>query len=155
MNTTPKRTDSGFDEEVQERHAEMVSKLVKDPREILEDILANDIYQDLDLLHSVLGISGEAGELVDAIKKHVIYNKPLDRENVIEELGDMEFYLEQLRQAVGVTREETLQANINKLAKRYPNFQYTNQRAHERTDKQPEAVDSGFDIQQPDAKSCQ
>lgn len=35
------------------------------------------------------GVSGEAGELLDAVKKSVVYKKPLDRENVVEELGDL------------------------------------------------------------------
>src|SRR5574343_533576 len=39
------------------------------------------------LLHAAVGISGEAGELLDAVKKTWIYNKSLDVQNVIEELG--------------------------------------------------------------------
>lgn len=46
--------------------------------------------------HALLGIIGELGELTDAHKKHAIYEKPLDRGNVIEELGDIRFYLQML-----------------------------------------------------------
>lgn len=70
------------------------------------------------------------------MKKHVIYNKPLDRENVVEELGDLEFYMEQLRQNVGITREETLAANIAKLEIRYNGLRYSDQAAQQRADKQ-------------------
>lgn len=83
-----------------------------------------------------MGISGEAGELLDAIKKGVIYRKPLDRENIIEELGDIEFYLEGLRQQLHISREETLLANINKLSKRYEKLSYSNDAAQTRADKQ-------------------
>ena len=43
-------------------------------------------------VHMGIGIFGEVGELVDAIKKAAVYNKPMDNENVLEELGDIEFY---------------------------------------------------------------
>lgn len=43
--------------------------------------------------HAAMGIVGEIGELVDAIKKHTIYGKPLDTVNIMEEIGDCLFYL--------------------------------------------------------------
>src|SRR5437764_1204166 len=46
-----------------------------------------------DLLHAILGISGEAGELVDAFKKELIYGKTLDIENLKEEAGDILWYM--------------------------------------------------------------
>lgn len=85
-------------------------------------------------VHMALGIAGEAGELVDAIKKHVIYNQPLNIVNVIEELGDLEWYMEGLRASLGITREQTLTQNIAKLNKRYPK-QYTDADAQNRADK--------------------
>ena len=86
-------------------------------------------------VHMALGIAGEAGELVDAIKKYAIYNKSLDIENVIEELGDLEWYMQGLRSALDITREDVLQYNINKLNKRYP-VQYTDADAQARKDKE-------------------
>jgi NTP pyrophosphatase (non-canonical NTP hydrolase) len=112
-------------------HSTMVTALVKPGGAIVESLtpsMAN-------LLHMGVGVSGESGELLDAIKKHVIYNKPLDVENVIEELGDMEFYMEGLRQEIGVTREDTLSANKLKLSKRYHSLTYTDEHARERMDK--------------------
>ena len=103
-------------------HAELVQKLSKRG----EDIIAQLTPEKAHLWHMATGISGESGELEDAIKKHVIYNKPLDRENVIEELGDLEFYMEGMRQGLGITREEVLLSNIAKLAKRYPKMEYSN-----------------------------
>lgn len=109
----------------------MVAKLVKDPNSIQLNLSLSRI----DLVHAVLGIAGEAGELVDAVKKNCIYNKAIDRDNIIEELGDLEFYMEQLRSNLLITRDETLLANIQKLSIRYPNFQYTDAMAQERLDK--------------------
>ena len=112
-------------------HSDMVSKLAKSG----DDIVAELTPKDTHLVHMAIGVSGEAGELLDAIKKGAIYRKPYDRENLIEELGDIEFYLEGLRQGLGITREETIQANINKLAVRYQGFKYSDQAAQQRADK--------------------
>lgn len=88
------------------------------------------------IMHAAVGIAGEAGELLDAIKKGWAYGKPIDRTNVIEELGDLEFYMEALRQQLNITREETLAANEVKLSKRYHSGTYSDQHAQERADKQ-------------------
>lgn len=116
----------------EEKHAEMVEVLTKRGDAILPTLCPFDI----DLIHMVLGISGEAGELLDAVKKYTIYRKELDRDNLREELGDLEFYMGRLRQMLGITREEVLEANIDKLSVRYAGFKYTDQAASDRKDKQ-------------------
>lgn len=90
------------------------------------------------LTHAVMGIAGEAGELVDAIKKHVIYNKPLDLANVLEELGDLRFYMEALMNQLDITDQNVLQHNANKLATRYKGLTYSDTAAIVRADKQGE-----------------
>lgn len=87
------------------------------------------------LIHMAVGVSGEAGELLNAIKKRVIYRKPLDRQNVIEELGDIEFYLEGLRQSLEISREETIEQNMVKLQKRFSGAKYSDAAAQARADK--------------------
>jgi NTP pyrophosphatase (non-canonical NTP hydrolase) len=129
QNTTPKPDDK------QITHAQMVQKLIKSGGAVLSALTETGAK----LMHATFGISGEAGELLDAVKKHIIYGKPLDRENVVEELGDLEFYLEDLRATLGITREETIEANMAKLAKRYPNYDYTDASAIARADKSAEA----------------
>ena len=119
-------------ESIEANHQQMVKVLVKPG----EDILAQMTPEKANLVHAGMGIAGEAGELLDAIKKHTIYNKALDRYNVVEELGDLEFFMEQLRKALNVSREETLLVNMEKLAKRYAGFQYSDAQAHARADKQ-------------------
>lgn len=112
-------------------HPELVQALCKDGRTILSQMTSRDAH----LIHMVLGISGEAGELLDAIKKSVIYLRPLDIPNIIEELGDLEFYMEGLRERLNITREQVLQDNINKLTIRYGKM-YSDKSANERKDKQ-------------------
>ncbi|HEY6435469.1 MAG TPA: nucleoside triphosphate pyrophosphohydrolase family protein [Ignavibacteriaceae bacterium] len=87
-----------------------------------------------DLLHATLGISGEAGELLDAVKKSFIYSKPLDRINAREELGDLMWYIALACRTLDVTLEELMQENIDKLTKRYPE-KYTDEHASARLDK--------------------
>ena len=114
------------------KHNEMVAALAKDGGDIIKELTPETAHN----LHMAVGISGEAGELLDAVKKQAIYGKEIDRENVIEELGDLEFYMEGLRQQMGITRQETIDANIAKLGKRYEGFQYSNEAAQKRADKE-------------------
>lgn len=86
------------------------------------------------MVHASMGVSGEAGELIDAIKKAWIYGKPLDRENVLEEAGDLMFYLQALLTECGFTLDQAMEYNVAKLAKRYPKG-YTDAAAIERADK--------------------
>ncbi len=112
-------------------HDQLVAKLVKPGVVILQEQSPEQAH----LQHMGIGICGEAGELIDAIKKNTIYQKPLDRANVIEELGDLEFYMEGVRQALEITREECITGNITKLSKRYESLSYSNESAINREDK--------------------
>ena len=109
---------------------DMVANLAKSGDTIAQELTGHDAH----ILHMVVGISGEAGELLDAVKKATIYRKPLNLINVVEELGDLELYMEGLRQELGITREETIRANIDKLGVRYRDG-YSDQQAQERADK--------------------
>lgn len=113
-------------------HQAMVVKLKKPGEAILGALTP----AKADALHMALGISGEAGELADAIKKWAIYGKDLDYANVVEELGDLEFLMEGLRQICGIAREETLTANMAKLGVRYAGFNYSDAAAIARADKE-------------------
>lgn len=115
----------------EEEYASFVASLVKPGSKIKEDVTPEGLH----LWHMATGVAGEAGELLDAIKKHVVYKKPLDVHNVVEELGDLEFYMEAVRAAIGVTREEVVAQNVEKLSKRYPSGSYSNEQAQNRADK--------------------
>ena len=112
-------------------YKDMVSRLAKPGREICSGLSHNTAH----LLHMAVGIAGEAGELLDAIKKCAIYGKELDVANVIEELGDLEFYLEGLRQGILADRDDVLRKNYEKLSVRYGGGRYSDRDAIERADK--------------------
>jgi NTP pyrophosphatase (non-canonical NTP hydrolase) len=119
--------------EVKVSYQKMVKALAKPGFAILESLDSDKCH----LLHMAVGVSGEAGELIDAVKKHVIYGKPLDMENIKEELGDLEFYMEGLRGKLGLTRAEILAANMDKLETRYLDMLYSDSAAQARADKAP------------------
>lgn len=112
-------------------HSELVKALVKPGVNILETLTP----EKAELWHMGTGVSGEAGELLDAIKKHVIYNKPIDRENVIEEVGDLLFYIEGICQLLDFTMEYAKEKNIEKLSIRYSKLEYSDTAAQDRADK--------------------
>lgn len=108
----------------------MVQRLRKSGKAILETLTP----EKTDLLHMTMGVAGESGELLDMIKKHIAYDKPLDREKFILELGDIEFYLEGVRQNLDIERGEVLAKNIEKLSERYNNLVYSDEAAISRKD---------------------
>lgn len=109
----------------------MVDALFKDGDALMAEVTPFK----LSLNHLSAGLAGEVGEIVDAIKKHTMYNKELDTVNIKEELGDLEFFLTKLRTLLGFTREEILKGNQQKLSVRYASGKYSDKAAHERADK--------------------
>ena len=77
-----------------------------------------------------LGLAGEAGEVADMIKKHLHQGHPLDRDKFIKELGDLAWYLALGCTVIGEPMEKVLQANIDKLLKRYPDGFDPERRTH-------------------------
>ena len=116
---------------MQKTYSEMVEALSKPGGHIIMEMTPKKAH----CWHMATGISGESGELLDAIKKWVLYRKPLDVQNVIEELGDIEFYLEGLRNSLGLTRHNILKANMEKLLVRYSDGEYSDYAAINRKDK--------------------
>lgn len=79
-----------------------------------------------DLTVCAMGIAGEAGEQLEVIKKLLAKHgdpRPSPGASThayMEELGDLEFYLEKMRQLLGVSRETILTNNMAKLSARFP-----------------------------------
>ncbi len=71
-------------------------------------------------LNAGLGLVGESGEVAELLKKTYFHGKDLDREKLKLELGDVLFYLDWLARLHGMTLGEVADANIEKLAARYP-----------------------------------
>lgn len=70
--------------------------------------------------NGILGLCGETGEIADVYKKYLYQGHEFDREHMAEELGDVCWYVAELATGLGVTLEEVMRRNIEKLRKRYP-----------------------------------
>ena len=77
-------------------------------------------YDANDLIHGIIGAAGEAGELVDALTTAILTRQPIDRINVIEEVGDVLWYLALILRSQNSSISQAMELNIEKLKKRYP-----------------------------------
>jgi NTP pyrophosphatase (non-canonical NTP hydrolase) len=95
---------------------------------------AKNLDWDANLFHVALGLSGEAGEFCDSVKRHLIYGQTFDKHNAIEEIGDLMWYVALACNVLGVDMERVAFENVKKLQRRYPE-QYSDSLAAARLDK--------------------
>ena len=74
-----------------------------------------------DYANAGLGLTGEAGECADIIKKHMYHGHELDKESLKKELGDVMWYIALTCELLGTTMNDVANTNVQKLIKRYPN----------------------------------
>ena len=89
------------------------------------------------LMTAAFGISAEAGELVEIIKKIFLQGKPYNEENIIhmkKEAGDILWYMSQLCIALDTTFEELMEINYQKLSARYPEGTFNIHRSENRVE---------------------
>lgn len=67
-----------------------------------------------------LGLTGEAGEVVDDIKKRIFHGREIPLEHTELELGDVLWYVANIASEYGFTLEDIIRKNMDKLLKRYP-----------------------------------
>ena len=97
---------------------------------LLSRITNLDIEQDADvprLLTAALGLTAEAGEFTEVVKKIILQGKPYNEENVFHmkrELGDICWYLAQACMALDTTFDEIIEMNVDKLKARYPGGEF-------------------------------
>ena len=72
-----------------------------------------------DIIYLALAINGEAGEVAEVVKKAWRDGKEVDKEWLVEELGDVLWYVAVLAHELGVPLSEVMEKNIEKLRKRY------------------------------------
>lgn len=73
------------------------------------------------LINYSMGLFGEAGELVDHLKKVLFHGHPANKPLIREEAGDVLWYLANILAEFGITLDEVMEQNIEKLRRRYPN----------------------------------
>lgn len=85
--------------------------------------------QDLEVLHSAMGLCTESGEIMDIVKKRLIYGKEIDKAHLSEEIGDLMWYVSILLREFDLDFEQVLEQNIAKLSARYPNLEFSSDKA--------------------------
>lgn len=93
------------------------------------------LHATLDM--NALGLGGESGEFIDNVKKIVYHGHELTPElrlKMKKELGDILWYVANASKALGYTLEEVMDANADKLQKRYPEGKFSTERSKNRTD---------------------
>jgi hypothetical protein len=100
-----------------------------------EQLLANMKPHHAAMLHMVLALVADSGELLDQFAGWIFDQRPLDKDNAIEELGDLSFFEEAICQFLGVSAAAVRQSNISKLLVRFKKGHYSNEAAIARADK--------------------
>ena len=79
------------------------------------------------LLTAAVGMSAEAGEFTEIVKKIIFQGKPVNEENMFHlkrELGDIMWYVAQACMGLNVSLDEVIEMNVHKLMARYPDGEF-------------------------------
>ena len=117
-----------------EKYLDFVTEVTSLPSTDLAALLARitalDVEGDADvprLLTAALGLTAEAGEFTEVVKKIILQGKPYNEDNVFHmkrELGDICWYLAQACMALDTTFDEVIEMNVDKLKARYPGGEF-------------------------------
>lgn len=78
------------------------------------------LTRDAHVHNGVLGLAGEAGECCDLVKKSYYQDGRHIRQALLDELGDVLWYVAETATAMGFSLESVAEHNIQKLKARYP-----------------------------------
>jgi len=123
------------------KYVEFVDATTSNPSKQYSDFLKR--LHDLELqefpterlLTAAVGMSAEAGEFTEIVKKIVFQGKPVNEENLFHlkrELGDIMWYVSQACIGLDISPEEVIQMNFEKLSARYPDGAFTIERSENR-----------------------
>ena len=104
---------------------EVTSKPSKNYGDFTErlSVLAEQGFPSERLLTAAVGMSAEAGEFTEVVKKIIFQGKPVNNDNLFHlkrELGDIMWYVMQACIGLDVSLEEIVEMNVEKLMSRYP-----------------------------------
>ncbi len=74
----------------------------------------------LQIANYVMGLAGESGELIDALKKQLFHGRPASKAHLESEIGDVLWYLSNLARVLNIDLERAAENNLVKLRRRYP-----------------------------------
>ena len=113
-----------------EKYLEFVEGVTSDESLYLASLLqrvskleAEDDCNLPQLLTAALGLTAEAGEFTEVVKKIIFQGKPVNEENLFHlkrELGDIMWYVAQACMGLNISLDEVIEMNVHKLMARYP-----------------------------------
>ncbi|WP_283678824.1 nucleoside triphosphate pyrophosphohydrolase family protein [Lentilactobacillus sp. Marseille-Q4993] len=71
------------------------------------------------LTNCALGLTGEAGAVSDLVRKYAFQSEKLDHDQMVQELGDVLWYLSQIAEWADIPFDEVANENIKRLKERY------------------------------------
>ena len=86
----------------------------------------------LNVLYAAMGMCGEAGEVSELIKKYAYHGHAIDKDHLARELGDVLWYVSYMAHLFGYSLGEIMEMNQDKLAKRYPDGKFDEERSRNR-----------------------
>ena len=84
------------------------------------------------VLYAAIGICGEAGEVSELVKKYAYHGHAIDKDHLARELGDVLWYVSYMAHLFGYSLGEIMVMNQEKLAKRYPDGKFDEERSRNR-----------------------
>ena len=84
------------------------------------------------VLYAAIGMCGEAGEVSELVKKYAYHGHTMDTEHLARELGDVLWYVSYMADLFGYSLGEIMEMNQDKLAKRYPDGKFDEERSRNR-----------------------
>ena len=84
------------------------------------------------VLYAAIGMCGEAGEVSELVKKYAYHGHAMDTEHLARELGDVLWYVSYMAHLFGYSLGEIMEMNQDKLAKRYPDGKFDEERSRNR-----------------------
>ena len=115
----------GYQTEIREHDADIYQLDVLKYAPDHNDYLLNVIY-------AALGMCGEAGEASELVKKYAYHGHAMDTEHLARELGDVLWYVSYMAHLFGYSLGEIMEINQDKLAKRYPDGKFDEERSRNR-----------------------
>lgn len=80
----------------------------------VRDVVSGNIF------HGIVGVATEGSELVELIVEAAATGAPISREKLMDETGDVLWYIALILRAIGSDFDEVMERNINKLMIRFP-----------------------------------
>ena len=123
--------------ELANRHGALLQVVDKDAdayqRSVMRYAPSNIVNgSQLGFIYGVIGLCGEAGEASELVKKFVYHGHTLDYKHLAIELGDVLWYIAYTAYGLGYSLSNIMAINQEKLAKRYPDGKFDEERSRNR-----------------------